>query len=333
MALKKFEKEMYQEARLKKMTFSELLHELAPSTMQGLDAYEFALYERDINLKHDTVEKFYRTKDDAVLFPEFVNRNVRMGIAGLTRFDLTMDDVVATTTTIDAGVYDTVNAQFDNKKLDFAKVAEGAPFPTVTITSGKNTVRLAKIGLKLNASYEVLRRMKLPLMAIHLQLIGKRLAKRQVAYAMYNILNGDGNANAAPATAATALSYNALLDFFLDMDTYEGSVMTARASDMKSLLHLAEFQNPLLFDTARTGNVPPAFGLPLKRFNWSETTLGNKLITLIDKTAALELVKENGAELIETDRVIDQQFENTVISQVIGFSRIFTDAAKVFTIQ
>lgn len=329
----RLEKEMYREARMKGLTFTELLAQERPSEVAGLDAFEFSLMERDINLRTATVERFYRTKEDIILFPEFINRNVRIGIAGLTRFDVTLDDLIATTTTIDSGVYDTVNAQFDSKKVDFTRVAEGAPFPTVSITSGKNTIRLGKIGLRLNATYEVLRRMKLPLMAIHLQLIGKRLAKRMVAFAMYSIVNGDGNANGAPATAATALSYNALLDFFLDFDEYEGTVMAAKASDMKSILHLAEFQTPLLFDTARTGNVPPAFGLPLKRFNWTETTLGAKLVTIIDKSAALELIKESGSELIETDKVIDQQFENTVISQVIGFSRIFTNAAKIFTIQ
>lgn len=188
----RLEKEMYREARTLGLTFTELLAKESPSKQEGLDAYEFALMDRDINLKKDTVERFYRTKEDSILFPEFINRNVRIGIAGLSRLDLTLGDIIATETSIDAGVYDSVNAVFANKDIDFRKIAESAPFPTVTITTAKNTVRLAKIGLALDASYEVLRRMKLPLMAIHLQLIGQRIAKRNVAYAMYNIYSGDG---------------------------------------------------------------------------------------------------------------------------------------------
>lgn len=333
MAVKRLEKEMYGEARLKGMTFSELLAVESPSQKEGLDAFEFALYERDINLKKDTVEKFYRTKEDSILFPEFINRNVRIGIAGLSAQDLTIEDMVATTTTIDAGVYDTVNAQFTEKNLDFKKIAEGAPFPTVTISSAKQSVRLAKIGVALDASYEVLRRMKLPLMAIHMQLIGKRLAKRMVAYAMYNVINGDGNDNAAPATAATPLSYDNLLDFYLDMDNWEATVWAAKTAEIKAMLKLAEFKDSRLFDTARSGVLATPFGRDMKRFNWTETTLGNGLIVQLDKSAALELVKESGAELIETDKVIDKQLEKTVISQVIGFSRIFKDAARVFTKQ
>lgn len=333
MAVKRLEKQMYAEARLKGLTFSELLALESPSQKEGLDAFEFALFERDINLKRDTVEKFYRTSEDSVLFPEFINRNVRIGIAGLTRLDLTLADIVATETTIDSGVYDKVNAEFSNKQIDFKKIGEGAPFPTVTITSAKNSVRLAKVGVSFDASYEVVRRMKLPLMAIHLQLIGQRIAKKNVAYAMYNIINGDGNNNEAPATAATALSYNALLKHYLSMDEFEGTVMAARSTDMESILGLDEFQNALLFDTAKTGNIPTPFGLPFKRFNWTETTLGQKQVPIIAKNAALEMLKESGAELIETDKVIDKQLQKTVISNVIGFSKIFASAAKIFTIQ
>ena len=39
----KLAKEMYQQARQKEMTFSELLAVENPSKLEGLDAYEFAL--------------------------------------------------------------------------------------------------------------------------------------------------------------------------------------------------------------------------------------------------------------------------------------------------
>ena len=329
----KLEKEMYKQARVQGLTFSELLAVENPSEVEGLDAFQFALKKQGINPTSDTVEKFYRTSEDSVLFPEFINRNVRIGLAGLTGLDLSLTDIVATETTIDSGVYDSVNAAFANKDVDFKRVTEGSEFPTVTITTAKNSIRLAKIGLALNSTYEVLRRMKLPLLAIHIQLIGERIAKKNVAYGMHNIINGDGNNNAAPATAAAALSYAGLLKHYLSMDEFTGTVMAARATDMESILGLDEFKNPLLFDTAKTGTLPTPFGLPFKRFNWTESTLGNKLVPIISRKAALEMIKESGAELIETDKVIDKQLEKTVISNVLGFSRIFTNAAKVYTIQ
>jgi hypothetical protein len=325
--------EMYGQARKDGITVSELLAKEMPSQQEGLDAFEFALMQRDINLKKATVERFYTTQEDIYLFPEFINRNIRIGLAGLTQMDLTLEDIIATTTTIDSGVYDTFKAEFDEKKIDFTRISEGTMFPTVTISSAKNAIRLAKIGLKINATYETLRRMKLPLLAAHLQLIGQRLAKRNVAFAMYNILTGDGNANAAPATDPTALSYNALLGFHLGMDRFAGTVITAKKEEMLAVLSLPEFQSPFIFKTAATGENATPFGLPFKRFNWTESTLGQNTVTEIAKSAALELVKESGAELIETQRVIDKQFQDTVISNVMGFSRIFAEGAKVFTKQ
>jgi len=238
--------------------------------------------------------------------------------------------LVATTTTIDSGVYQTIKAEFDAKKIDFKRVTEGAPFPTVAISAGKESITLAKIGIGMDVTYEVLRRMKLPLLAIHMQLIGQRLAKRNVAYAMYSIINGDGNDNAAAQTQPTAVSYDALLDFYLDMENWEATVWSAKKALLKTIFKLDEFKDPLLFDTAKTGDLAKAFGYNIKRFNWTETPLGDDMLVAVAKNAALELVKESGAELVETDKVIDKQFEKTVISQVMGFSRIFKEAATIF---
>jgi len=264
-----------------------------------------------------------------VLFPEFINRNVRIGIAGLSKRDVVLDDLIATTTPIDSGVYETVQAQFTAKKIDFKKIAEGAPFPTVTMSTGKQSIRLAKTGVAVDATYEVLRRMKLPLLSIHMQLIGKRLAKKMVAYAVYIIVNGDGNSNPAEVESA-ALEYDNLLGWMLDMDQWEPTVWFAKKALLKEILVLSEFKDTRLFDTAKTGALATPFGFDLKKFNWDETTLGNNRLFQVDKSAALELVKEAGAELIETDKVIDKQFEKTVVSQVVGFAKVFTEAGMIF---
>lgn len=327
----KIEKEMYAEAGTKGITLSEHLETERPSEVEGLDAFEFALAEREINLRSDTVEKFYRTIEDSVLFPEFINRNVRIGMAGLGAKDVSLEDLIATTTVIDSGVYQTVKAEFANKDLDFKKVSEGAAFPTVKMGIGKQSITLGKIGLQLEATYEVLRRMKLPLLSIHMQLIGKRLAKKMVAYAVYTALNGDGNSNPATKTTGT-LTYGNLLNFDLAMDDWEATCWFSKKAMIASLCQVTEFKDTNLFDTAKTGAWVTPFGNAMKKFNWTDTSLGDDQIFAIDKSAALELVKESGAELIETDKVIDKQFEKTVVSQVNGFAKIFTDACRVFEV-
>jgi len=324
------EKSMYQHAQQLGVTMTELLEKERPSQEEGLDAFEFALYERGINPKRDKVERFYKTTDDSILFPEYINRNVRIGMVGLGKLDVVLDDIVSTTVNIDSATYETVKAEFDEKgDLDLSRVTEKGDFPTVSMKTGKEVIRLAKTGVKIEATYEVLRRMKLPVLSVHMQLIGKRLQKKKVAYAVYTLLNGDGNGNALTPTV-DALNYDNLLDFMLSMENWEATVWFSKKDMLKNILTLTEFKDTRLFETAKTGALATPFGHDLKKFNWSESTLGDDQLYQLDKSAALELVKETGAELIETDKVIDRQFEKTVISEVCGFSKIYPDACKIF---
>jgi len=324
------EKGMYQHAQQLGMTMTELLNQERPSQEEGLDAFEFALYEKGINPKKDKVERFYQTKEDSILFPEYINRNIRVGMYGLGKLDVTLDDIISTTVSIDSATYETVKAEFDEQEdLDLSRVTEKGEFPTVTMSTGKEVIRLAKTGVRIEATYEVLRRMKLPVLSVHMQLIGKRLQKKKVAYAVYTLLNGDGNGNAI-APIVKAVNYDNLLDFMLAMENWEATVWFSKRAMLKQVMSLAEFKDTRLFETAKTGALATPFGHDLKKFNWNQGTLGDDQIFQLDKSSALEYVKETGAELIETDKVIDRQFEKTVVSEVCGFSKIYPDACLVF---
>ena len=99
----KLDKGMYQEAG---STFSQVLERQDPSeqykgtSLEGLDAFQRQLKRFDIKVKgagSDVVEKFFRTADSAVLFPEYIARSVRQGMeegdilphitAAVTKFD------------------------------------------------------------------------------------------------------------------------------------------------------------------------------------------------------------------------------------------------------
>ena len=82
----KLDKGMYQEAG---RSFSQVLESLDPSerykgtSLEGLDAFQRQLKRFDIKVKgagSDVVEKFFRTSDAAVLFPEYISRTVRQGM-------------------------------------------------------------------------------------------------------------------------------------------------------------------------------------------------------------------------------------------------------------
>ena len=99
----KLDKGMYSEAG---RSFTKVLEKCDPSEqykgtpLEHLDAFQRQLKRFDIKVKgtgSDVVEKFFRTADSAVLFPEYIARSVRQGMeeadllpqltAAVTRFD------------------------------------------------------------------------------------------------------------------------------------------------------------------------------------------------------------------------------------------------------
>ena len=71
--------------------FTGALEKIDPSenysgtALEGLDAYQRQLKRFDIKVSgagSDVVDKFFKTSDSAVLFPEYVSRAVRQGYAG-----------------------------------------------------------------------------------------------------------------------------------------------------------------------------------------------------------------------------------------------------------
>lgn len=82
----KLDKGMYQEAG---RSFTQVLEGLDPSerykgtSLEGLDAFQRQLKRFDIKVRgsgSDVVEKFFRTADSAVLFPEYIARAVKQGM-------------------------------------------------------------------------------------------------------------------------------------------------------------------------------------------------------------------------------------------------------------
>ena len=82
----RLEKGMYRQAG---QSFTQVLEREDPdqqykgTPLEGLDAYQRQLKRFDIKVKgagSDVVEKFFRTSDSAVLFPEYIARAVRQGM-------------------------------------------------------------------------------------------------------------------------------------------------------------------------------------------------------------------------------------------------------------
>ena len=335
----RLEKGMYRESG---KSFAQVLESLDPSenyagtALEGTDAFQRQLKRFDIHARgaySDPVEKFFRTAESSVLFPEYIARAVKQG---MEENDV-LPKIVATTTTIDAMDYRSVFSAASEEDKKLMQVAEGASIPATEIRSKSNLVKLNKRGRMLVASYEAIRFQKLDLFAVTLRQIGAYIQKMHLQDAVDVLLNGDGNNNAAEVlTIGTSplsgtkgtLSYAQLVEFWSQFEPYTMNALLASGDAMVQMLKLTEFQNPLTgLNFQGTGKLSAPMAAELLR---AACVPSGKLIGL-DRRYALEMVQA-GEVNVEYDKLIDRQLERAAITSISGFGKIMPESAKVLVI-
>lgn len=335
----KLEKGMY---RQEGMNFTQVLESLDPSenyrgtALEGTDAFQRQLKRFGIRAKgadSSPVEKFFRTMDSAVLFPEYIARTVRQG---MEENDI-LPGIVATTTVIDAMDYRSIYSIPSDDDKALREVAEGTAIPTTEVKTKEHLVSLVKRGRMLVASYEAVRFQKLDLFGVMLRQIGAYIQKQQLADAVKVVTGGDGNDNAAPVyTVGTApmtgtrgtLKYDQLVEFWGQFDPYTMNTILCSTGTMTKLLKVPELQNPLTgLNFQGTGKLSTPLGAQLYR---TGAVAANTIVGL-DNRYALEHIRA-GDVLVEYDKLIDQQLERAAISAISGFGKICDGAACVLNV-
>ena len=315
--------------------FTKALESLDPAEnykgtlLEGLDAYQRQLKRFGIKVSgsaSDTVEKFFKTSDSAVLFPEYVSRAVRQG---LEQTDI-LPGIVASTTVIDGMDYRSITSIPSEEEKELKTVKEGAFIPETSIRTKENLVKLKKRGRSLVASYEAIRYQRLDLFTVTLRQIGAYIARTLLKDAIGVIVSGDSGNAAQVIECETpgTLAYSDLVGFWNGFDPYELNTVIAAPEIMAAMLNMEQFRDA-------------AAGLNFHGKGAMITPLGAKLLkssavetgTLIglDKSAALEMVKA-GEVMTEYDKLIDRQLERAVISCTAGFAKIFDGASKVLSV-
>ncbi len=335
----KLEKGMY---RQEGMSFTQVLESLDPSenyrgtALEGTDAFQRQLKRFGIRAKgagSSTVEKFFRTMDSAVLFPEYIARTVRQG---MEENDI-LPAITATTTVIDSMDYRSIYSIPTNEERALQDVEEGAAIPETQVRTKENLVSLSKRGRMLVASYEAIRFQKLDLFSVMLRQIGAYIHKQQLEDAVDVLISGDGNDNAAvqytvgtdpiSGTAGT-LGYDQLVEFWGKFDPYTMNTLLCSTGTMTQLLKIPELQNPLTgLNFQGTGK----FGTPLGASLHRTSALADGVIIGLDNRYALEQVRA-GDVLVEYDKLIDRQLERAAITSICGFGKICDGAAAVLNV-
>ncbi len=335
----RLEKGMY---RQEGMNFTQVLESLDPSenyrgtALEKTDAFQRQLKRFGIKVKgmdSSTVEKFFRTMDSAVLFPEFIARAVKQGMEEQN----ILDQIVATTTQIDAMDYRSIYAESEEQSVGAKHIAEGAAIPATRVKTKDHLINLTKRGRMLVASYEAVRFQKLDLFSVMLKQIGSYIQKMQLADAIDVLLEGDGNDNAATiyqvgtspiSGSAGKLEYDQMVEFWGTFDPYTMNAMVMSTGTMTKLLKIPELQNPLTgLNFQGTGVMSDPLGAKLHR----TTAVEDGTIIGLDRRYALELVKA-GDVLVEYDKLIDRQLEQAAVTAISGFGKICDGAVKVLKV-
>ena len=335
----RLEKGMYRQAG---KSFTQVLESLDPSenyrgtALEGTDAFQRQLKRFGIRAKgagSSPVEKFFRTMDSAVLFPEYIARTVRQG---MEENDI-LPGIVATTTVIDAMDYRSIYSIPDEADKELKDVEEGAAIPTTEIKTKEHLVSLKKRGRMLVASYEALRFQKLDIFGVMLRQIGAYIQKQQIQDAVDVIVNGDGNDNGAAvfnigtspiSGTAGNLGYDQLVEFWSQFDPYTMNTILCSNSAMTKLLKVPELQNPLTgLNFQGTGKLTTPLGAQLHR----TSAVDDDMFIGLDNRYALELVRA-GDVLVEYDKLIDRQLERAAITSISGFCKICDGASAVLNV-
>lgn len=323
-------RDTYLEAETRGLTLSELLEssDFDPSPIDApLDAFERQLASRGLRVggAHPvTVELFYRGAP--ALLPEFMMREIRAGMA--MRPELA--GLVGATSRIASNRYTPfdVDASITDTKWSLRPTGDGANVPSVVVTERVNSIDVPDYGLALKASYKALRHRTMPQFKVLLWYIGYRMQVDKLGLLVDVLLNGDGNGNAATVinTAASGtLAYSDLVTFWSELHPFEMNTIICSKSKLTTILTMTEFKDAMAgFRFQATGELISPIGASLVR---SDEVPTDKVIGMDKRFASEEVITQ--PLTVEYDKIIEQRFEEAVITESVAYAKVIPDAVKV----
>ncbi|MBX7259071.1 MAG: phage major capsid protein [Candidatus Hydrogenedentes bacterium] len=295
----------------------------------GVNVADYCAQEFGIDVGRITVDRFFQSDPNAKwLFPDIVREAV---IAGLKHKPV-YPELIVHDEHVSGTAYDVPYVAESSVEEEMRTVAEGAAIPESEITYGDRIVRLDKKGRGVIASYEVIRRMSVDMLRVHLRRIGERLGRNLDARLAQVLVSGDnsGSATAAPTVntgVSGAWSYEDIVKGFmtLTLDHYfTPTHMLANSELAQTILGMEEFKDSALFDFAKSGDLPTPLGVRLVPL----VDQPAKKLTIVDSGYAVEKLTEQDL-LVESDKLINQQWDRTYLTVVTDFAVLYEKARVV----
>jgi len=326
-------RDLYLEAEARGFTLSELLEcEEYDPTENGypLDAFERQLALAGIRLggkAPTTVEQFFQKA--AALMPEFMMREIKQGQA--MRPELSR--LVANSTTVASNRYTPFFIDTsEESRFSMRPIGDGAEVPQLLVTEQTHAVNVRDYGLALKASYKALRYRTTSQFRVLLWYIGFRMQTDKIGMVVNTIINGDGNDNGASvinSAVSGTLSYDDLISLWAWFAPFEMNTIICHVNTLKTILTLDEFKDPLAgYRFQASGDLFSPMGAKLVR---SDEVPADHVIGLDHRFAVEEVITQ--PLLVEYDKIIEQRFEEAVISESVTYAKVIKDASVILDYQ
>lgn len=259
----------------------------------------------------DRVGKFFEFPSSAVLYPEFISNKVFASMI----MNAVYAQMIAETIVIkgmDFKRITLVDAEVDRQTR---RTVAGAEFPTTIIKVADVQNELKLYGRTIEVPYKAIENTPIAIYGLFISRFGQQLGVDKTDDLILSLLNGDGNSNGLSGTytvssiSTTAVTKDDIIALASALtEPYQLTVAVAqKAVARKFWGSLSDMQNPAL----QWGQT----GLPLpKLYCWDRSALTSDLILGVDKNVAAAEVTNDTAMLMEVDRIITQQIQQTVVS-------------------
>ncbi len=258
-----------------------------------------------------------------------------------------ISSLVAMTTPVDRDTYKAFYLTDNAANQRMVRVAQSADIPKAKLVGGEREIPLYKYGRALEMTYEQMRRMRIDLVAMHIQRLALQAQIDKLSTVIDVIVNGDGNAG----TAAT--NYN--------LTTLDAAAVAGTLTLKGWLAFKKKFANPYMVDvvlmqegvsldlellSVGNANIPLVvlsgnnqFGT-LRRLNmtsdavaygWTADAPSLKIVG-IDSRLCIEQLTEIGATISEMQRFIQNQTEVLTMTETEGYAVMDANANKTLNI-
>lgn len=248
---------------------------------------------------------------------------------------VSLDDLVDTTTGVDGDGYK--SAQITEPTYDsysLSRVAEASDMPLYTIGSSDRDVHVFKRGGRVRVSYEVLRRLRLPLLQLTFDTIAEGERRARIKEALEVAVNGDGNGNGYVLYGTTPADWSIqVVDEYRIRLAVNGRSIRLYVGDLTEVLRILALRYPVANQNL-TPDQLAMYGSDMRapdgrRMRVAPTGSildGSK--TLLAISRGLERVVENGSQIQETQKFIRNQTQEWTMSVNEGYAKPFANSVQ-----